>query len=167
MKSVWLDANRIRGVDDLFPQKCVVCGKRCDERIYIRAVSSNPIVGGLGYLLGATRKFLVPAHIGKSCANKVKKKLFQREVLPMLILLFASLLSLLGAIVVSRAYIFFIFLALILVGLLEFFLDRRKDWWVRINESPADGLVGAYEFEFRNEDYAEEFSARNISVQTD
>lgn len=166
MKSVWIDASLVRDLDELFQPRCVVCGKQCETRVVIRATTTNPIVGGLGYLLGATRKFRVPLHTSTSCAREAKVKLFKRESVPSLLLMISAVTFLVLAIILDRALIFGIFGAFIIVGLLDFYLESKKDWWVRINESPSDGLVGAYEFQFFDEEYADEFRAKNAAFVT-
>lgn len=169
MKSVWVNRNKISDKEALFPSVCVVCQQECQERMPVHALVQNPIVGGLGYLLRATTKFNVPAHIeGKGCAKVVRRALFIRITFPNVLMLMASILSLVCAIVIERYLIFLLFPAIATVGIIELlFLEKKKDWWVRIHEGPVGGGGWAYEFEFKDHAYAREFAMRNYSALTD
>lgn len=166
MKSVWVDRERMRIAGQLFPDMCVVCGKPCQDRVRIRATTTNPMVGGIGYLLHATQSFNVPAHRDKGCAKKVRNSLFFLEMIPVMFIAFGSLTSLALAVAVNQVWIFLIFVVVALTAGLDFFLERKVNWWVRVNESPADGLRGAYEFEFMQDSYADAFEERNRSILT-
>lgn len=168
MMSIWIERHAVGGSLNLFPDRCVVCCDSCNEKTWVKSATTNPLVGGLGYLIGATQKFLVPAHHGNGCARAVSRSLFIRESLPMLLMGTGSLFSLALAVAFDEVFVFIIliFFWLLIVAVLDYSLERNKNWWIRIHEVPAAGRCGAYEFEFKNDSYALEFAQRNQAVLT-
>lgn len=90
MRSESYDVLVNRDIKVLFPNMCVVCKDKCNSREKIRA-NPDGYFGMWIWLFGGTKQISVPCHI--ECSKKLKKSLLKQNLLLLVLVIPALILS--------------------------------------------------------------------------
>lgn len=165
-QSIFFDSNLISQSDVIWPGKCVVCGRLCNEYIGVKAISANPF----GFSeLSPTRKFPVCAHNRTyACGSHFVKQWVIAKFSALILELMAFVIfSVVGYFLhpYLPAYSFFILFAVLFAFALGGgkAIERKMRPEVWIKETLPTRLMGkvGYKFIFRDKQYAQEFEQLN------
>ena len=168
-QSIFFDSNLISQSDVIWPGKCVVCGRLCNEYIGVKAISANPMALSE---FSPTRKFPVCVHNQTyACGSHFLKQwviakfsglIFEIMTLVITVIVAYFLHPYLPA--YSFIILFSVLFAFAIGGGMAIERKMRPEVWIK--ETLPTRLMGkvGYKFIFRDKQYAQEFEQLNCRL---